>query len=267
MEHVRRATLARNRKTRKYRRGRSSSRPSRGRPERRQDPRLNATRVLKMGDEELPPDSWVVAVSPVDLEDGRRLMWEAPQPVTFNLVQAKRLQRRAVRTRRNIMGNLVARRDGTYMPLNSSRAIDCLADLAAATWFSFTAIESLANHAIEMLDDDVVIERRGRAIAKQDLVRELGIDDKLKRVVPMVKGGVSISGTRAWEKYRNLKSLRDELLHVKRRGYDPDPSERTAYDRLMVGDADSCADDALAVIDAAWPGWIPEHVRAELSRD
>jgi hypothetical protein len=36
-----------------------------------------------------------------------------------------------------------------------------------------------------------------------------------------VEGGVHVAGTSAWPRYLALKFLRDELLHVKQRGYDP----------------------------------------------
>lgn len=64
----------------------------------------------------------------------------------------------------------------------------------------------------------------------------------------------------------HLKRLRDDLLHVKERGYSPDPEERTAYDRLMLGDGDDCVEDALAVVRAARPDFLPEHVLAVLVR-
>lgn len=211
-------------------------------------------------------DIGVLAVSPVNLEDGRRLMWHPPQPVAFNLVEAKRYQDRGVRTRLSIMGNLTAREEG-YQPGNTHRAIDCLSDLAAAVLFSFTAVESLANHAIEMLADETVLEYKGRTVPKAEMTRSLGIDEKLKRVMPMIQGAVHIAGTETWGRYQRLKFLRDELLHVKQRGYDSDPDERTAYDRLMVGEGDTCADDAHTIVDAAWPGWLPDHVQEALGND
>jgi hypothetical protein len=42
---------------------------------------------------------------------------------------------------------------------------------------------------------------------------------------------------------------------------EPDPERLTAYDSLLIGEADDCADDAMAVIDAVWPGFLPDHVR------
>lgn len=77
-------------------------------------------------------------------------------------------------------------------------------------------------------------------------------------------GAEKIAGTAVWERYRKLKFIRDELLHVKERGLDSDPKKRTAYDRLLVGEADSCVEDAIALVEGAWPGWLPPHVREVL---
>lgn len=135
--------------------------------------------------------------------------------------------------------------------------------------FAFTAIESLANHSIDQLDDSttVTIERQGREegieIAKPDLVRRMNIEEKLTRVVPMLPDGSEFKGTEPWQRFVHLKRLRDDLLHVKQRGYSPDPDERTAYDQLLLGAGDQCADDAFAVVNAARPRFLPEHVRVE----
>lgn len=131
--------------------------------------------------------------------------------------------------------------------------------------FAFTAVESLANHAIEMLPEHTIVTvRKGREVPKSDLITGLGIDDKLKRVVPLLNEGATVAGTAAWERYVQLKHLRDELLHVKRRGYDPDPDVLTAYDRLIVGEGDRCVEDARAVVESAFPGFLPANVLAAL---
>jgi hypothetical protein len=195
-------------------------------------------------------------------------MWYPPQPVAFNLIESKRLRDGAVRRRRSIMGNLVARpEDGPdrVAPRDATAAVNCIADLQAAVLFAFTAIESLANHVIDMLPDNATVTRKRRVITKREMVRDLGIDDKLKLVVPLADGGARIAGTTVWDDhYRPLKFLRDELLHVKERGMDPDPEVRTAYDRLMLGEGDRCVENARAVVDGAWPGFLPDEVRKAL---
>lgn len=212
-----------------------------------------------------------MVVSPVNMDDGTLLNWHPPQPVTFNLIEAKRRRDRGESQRRAIMGNLRGRKNGSVGPANPSAALDCLADLAAAVLFAFTAVESLANHAIDMLPETatVTIGRKGREaeIAKPEMVRRLNLDEKLKQVLPLIDGGRNIAGTAPWERYLHLKGLRDALVHIDRRGYAPDPDERTAYDRLMLGDGDSCVEDALAIIGGAWPEFLAEeHVQEALRR-
>lgn len=207
-----------------------------------------------------------MVVSPVNISEGRRLMWHPPQPVAFNLLEAKRHRDRGVSKRRNIMGNLIARDDGSLGPANTHAALDCVSELSIAVLLAFTAIESLANHVIDMLPEDTVVTvRKGREVPKSELVVGIGIDEKLKRAVPLLDQGAAIAGTAVWERYRSLKFLRDELLHVKERGYDPDPDIRTAYDRLMVGEGDGCVEDAQAVVEGAFPGFLPDHVLRALA--
>lgn len=242
----------------------TAARKTSARPERGKDPRLVAVPATEMDGERLPPGTWVQVLSPVRMDDDRELLWYPPQPVAFNLVEAERARDRGVKARRNIMSKLKKRPNGDGLqPVNSTTVLNCVRDLQSAVLFAFTAIESLANHAIDMLDDDFTLTFKKRTYAKTELVR-LGVDDKLRQVLPKLDGGETIAGTAVWERYRNLKFVRDELLHVKRRGLDPDPKKRTAYDRLLIGEADRCVEDAVAVVEGAWPGFLPPHVREAL---
>lgn len=96
-----------------------------------------------MDGEKLPPDTWIQVLSPVLMDDGRELLWYPPQPVAFNLIEAKRARDRGAKSRRNIMAKLKKRpsRDGVQ-PLNSTTALNCIRDLQSAVLYSFTAIES-----------------------------------------------------------------------------------------------------------------------------
>lgn len=248
---------------------RRSQRAAVNRPERQQDPRLVATPAAAVDGQPVAPDTWIVAVSPVRMDDGRMLNWHPPQSVAFNLVEAKRHCDRSVSRRRSILGNLHARANDSYGPSNSQALLDCVADLVAAVLFAFTAIESVANHSVDELPEDatVIVERGKRRveIAKPEMVRRLSVTEKLTLVVPMLPDGAAFKGTHPWERYVYLRGLRDDLVHVDQRGYSPDPDVRTAYDRVVLGDADSCADDALAIVLAARPTFLQDHVMRALS--
>jgi len=219
-----------------------------------------------MGGTALPPDTWLVRVSPVLMDDDRLLLWHPRQPVAFNLIQAKHYLGRGESTRRSIMGNLKRRSDGDgYEPVNSRAVLDCLSHLQAAVLFAFAAVESLANHSIDHLPDDAIIAielRKGESteIPKAEMVRRLNLDEKLSRVVPLLPDGRNVKGTTAWPRYRALKYLRDELLHVKEQGYSPEPELRTAYDRLILGEGDSCVEDAVAIVQGARPDFLQKEV-------
>jgi hypothetical protein len=223
------------------------------------DPRLVATRVTTGG--------WVLSVSPARMKDGRELGWYPPQPVALGLLEAKRYRDRGVKEREAIMSELEPREDGRWgwPPAKAPQVIDFVSDLQVAVLYAFTAIESLANHSIDQLDDAATIEvttakGEARQLPKAEMVRRLSISEKLSRVVPMLDDGVNIKGTAPWERYRHLKQLRDELVHVKERGYSPNPEELTAYDRLLLGQGDGCVEDAIAVVVGARPSFLPDWV-------
>lgn len=116
-----------------------------------------ATRVTGIGGQAVAPGTWVVAVSPVRMDDGRMLNWHPPQSVAFNLVEAKRLCDRSAPRRRSIIGNLHTRPNDSFGPANSQALIDCVSDFVAAVLFAFTAIESVANHSVDELPENATV--------------------------------------------------------------------------------------------------------------
>jgi hypothetical protein len=246
-------------------------------PGRQQDARLVAARALAANGVAYPAETWILAVSPVRMDDNRVLMWHPPQAVAFGLVDAKTYRDRGSKQRRSLMSQIRVRRDGNPGFPNPSAVIDCVRDLQSAVLYAFTAIESFANHVVDMLEDEAeadlkagaeprMYERKGEAMPWSEVVR-LSMDEKLKKVLPMKKECAHVAGdAEVWGRYRALKFLRDELVHVKERGYDPDPNTRTAYDRLIMGEGDMCVEDARTLIDRCWPGWLPDRVAAVLDR-
>ena len=200
------------------------------------------------------------------MKNGSVLMWHPPMPVAFNLIEADRHRARGVNARAKVMNSLQQRdEENTYGPSATARTvIDCIFDLQTAVLCSFLAIESLANHAIETLPTGTTLSYKNKTYDKGQMVRWLGTDDKLKRVFRLLDGGEQIAGTNTWGRYLALKDLRDELVHIKERGLRTDADDPSAYDRLMLGEADSCVEDAVAVVEGAWPGFLPPHVRKAL---
>jgi hypothetical protein len=114
---------------------------------------------------------------------------------------------------------------------NPAIVIDCLAELISGVLFAFTAIESFANHSIDQLSEtaSLTLTRRAkteREVRRDSMVRDLGIVEKLDRTVPLLTGRSSIRGAKSWQEFVELKRLRDELVHVKERGYSNDLTRR-----------------------------------------
>lgn len=186
-------------------------------------------------------------------------------PIAFNLVEADRFRTRGVKARKQIMAALTTSKGKVRKPSASTRlVIDCVFDLQTAVLCSFLAIESLANHAIETLPTGTTVTRKKKTYDKGAMVRWLSTNEKYKLAVPLVEGGKRIAGTATWDRYLALKDLRDELVHIKKRGLITDADDPSAYDRLMLGEADDCVKDAIAVVEGAWPGFLPPHVRDAL---
>jgi hypothetical protein len=135
---------------------------------------------------------------------------------------------------------------------------------------SFAAIESIANDSIGRLPEDAVVtigkKNDTRDVPKADMARRLNLDEKLDLVVPPARYRRSDQGPTVMERYIHLKRLRDDLVHVKDRGVDPDRAVLTAYDRLLLGDADSCARNSFDLVQAARPGFLGARVVEHLSR-
>lgn len=249
---------------------RKAARRASERPERQQDPRLVAVRVERWGDEIQPPGTWALLVSPVAMPDGRMLNWHPPQPVAFSLVEARRLCDRVVAKRLNIIGNAPPRPNGSVGPDNPRAVADVIAALWSAVLHSFAAIEAMVNIMVDRLPPETTITvgsgSRKREVAQPDMALVLSTEDKLKHVAPLLDDCVNVAGdARVWRQFRELKKLRDDLVHTKEGGYDPDPQVQTAYDRLILGEGDDCWRKALNVVQAAWPGFLGELALSHLT--
>lgn len=217
-------------------------------------------------------DTFVVVVEPIRLDGGADLYFQSPHVVPFYLLTAKSLRDRAEPKRQAAINKTVTTPDATLRPLRPSDSFDALEGLALGVILAACAIEAYANDVIRRLPDDATVEvptRRGgetvvvmRGKAAMDW---LSIGEKLVRVVPALTGRESIKGTTAWQSFRRVNKLRNALVHVESRARN-DPTDPGPFGRLMLGEASTAPEDAASVIEALEPGWLPEHVRAELGR-
>ncbi len=50
---------------------------------------------------------------------------------------------------------------------------------------------------------------------KKDIERYISLEDKLSEILPIIVNKSSFKGTSLWEKFINLKKIRDRIIHLK----------------------------------------------------
>jgi hypothetical protein len=68
----------------------------------------------------------------------------------------------------------------------------------------------------------------------------------------------ALEGLRASERLPHARDLHDGLVHPR-----PGPDDTAVFGRLLRGDADTCADDAIAVVRALRPDLLPSDLILE----
>jgi hypothetical protein len=212
----------------------------------------------------------MVLIEPVRLPSGEDLYFQSPFIVPFYLLKAKTLRDGAEPKRLKALSETLRVDDGTLRPLDPSGAFDALEDLALSVILAAAAIEAHANDMIGRLPDTAMVEVPTRVAGKtvpvmrnKAAMDRLRLGEKLTRAAPLLNGRPSIKGTAAWQVYRRLIRIRNELLHQKRIPVN-DPLKPSAFGRLLMGEGSRAPEGAAEVIEALEPGGIPEHVRPEV---
>lgn len=82
--------------------------------------------------------------------------------------------------------------------------------------FSFTAIEAFANESIPPnFTYSWKNSKEVKQLARADIERFVQLDEKLKRVLPEAHNVKSPAGTKAWQGFKELKAVRDRVVHMK----------------------------------------------------
>jgi len=231
------------------------------------DPRAVTAQVTAMDGVPVDEETFIFAVEPIRLDGGDVLMFQSPHVPPFYLLTAKAFRDTAEPQRIEALNRTSRETDGSLRPLDAAGAFDALEGLAVAVILSAAAIEAHANDMIRRLPEDasVTVKRKNVEIVfeRESMERALYLEEKITLVGPMLNGGKSIKGTVAWEAYRRVVPLRNELLHMKSRAQN-DPDEPGPFGLLMRGEGSRAPEDAAMLIHAVEPDWIPNRVRAEL---
>ncbi|QJP97025.1 hypothetical protein C6Y56_21525 [Pseudomonas fluorescens] len=101
---------------------------------------------------------------------------------------------------------------------SDEEAFDYIEKMIESIVLSFTALEAFVNETIPAdyfyarhRRSEVVLE----AVNKKTVERHTPIDEKLTIVLPEVLKCSSPKGARCWQGYKQLKSVRDRIIHMK----------------------------------------------------
>jgi hypothetical protein len=108
-----------------------------------------------------------------------------------------------------------AKPQGTW-PEDHRLLFDFFELFIAEVIFSFTAIEAFVNESIPpsftySWKNSKEVKQLGRA----DIERLVQLDEKLKRVLPEAHNLNNPAGTKAWQGFKDLKTIRDRVVHMK----------------------------------------------------
>lgn len=136
------------------------------------------------------------------------------------------------------------------VPINHSSLFDYFELLMSHVVFSFTALEAFANEAVP---SDYVYERTEKkqlkAFRKPEIERTLNLDEKLHSVLPLALGVPSPKGKKLWQNYRQLKQMRDRIIHLKTVDRSPSgPEKESVWGMLLRAHGEPFCDHAYALI-------------------
>jgi hypothetical protein len=102
-------------------------------------------------------------------------------------------------------------------PEEHGPVFDYFQEFSAEVVFSFTSLEAFANECIPAdFSYELLFGNRDAVILTgPEIERQVSLDEKLKSVLPKAHSIKSPSGTKSWQNYKELKKVRDRLVHLK----------------------------------------------------
>lgn len=174
--------------------------------------------------------SEVVASCVLDTKNLGRFGMVTPNPVFFYLDYAEQNINSATRllskiNKSNKEWHMYATTDVTpsdkFRNLNSNQLHEYLQRAITIPIFLFTALEAFTNQLIPtdytyQKLPKVFFWKRSKIMNKVEIERWMSTDEKLTTIIAQLRNK-QIKSTPLWPKYKELKKLRDELVHLKTR--------------------------------------------------
>ena len=171
-----------------------------------------------------PKGSQLTLVSVVQLNKKKKLSIALPNATALCLNISKRSWNEAREIRKASKIDSSLKSDVGFE--SHSNAFDYVERVMESVVMAFTALEAFVN---EIIPDEYETHRKSEVILevmnKNQIERWLSLDEKLSSILPDVLDTKTPKGSRCWQGYRKLKTIRDRIIHMKkedRRSSGPD---------------------------------------------
>jgi hypothetical protein len=137
-----------------------------------------------------------------------------------------------------------------WWPDDQAPLFDFFQAFAIHVVFAHTAVEAFANEAIP--EGFEYVRKRGgktQTLARSEIERWVGLDEKLDSVLPAALSTPSPKGGVAWENYQRIKGIRDRIVHLKaidRKASGPE--DETVWGAMLREHATPFCDYAHAIV-------------------
>jgi hypothetical protein len=143
-------------------------------------------------------------------------------------------------------------RQGTW-PDDHTSLFDFFEAFVAEVIFAFSAIEAFANESIPPGFSYTTLNNKKESVTltKDEIERNISLDEKLKKVLPQAHSVSSPAGAKPWQRFKELKKVRDRLIHLKsvdRRASGPE--DQTIWGLMLMERRQNFAQSAREVIGA-----------------
>lgn len=184
-----------------------------------------------------------------DLTPGREVVFIRPSSTALHLHSAWRAAHEAARLQPQIRWTQgAALRSQKAQPIlvrqvapdDSGALFDYFEYAMTSAMSAYAALESFCNQIItERVSAPVFVKSKRKALTPEEIERWTSTDEKLSRIVPDALSLPSPSGKAVWQAYANLKEVRDNVTHFKRKdqaalGLEPESEQTVLYKLTCV---------------------------------
>ncbi len=131
---------------------------------------------------------------------------------------------------------------------------DYFEDAMVTVFFSYQALEAFCNEELLRTSPEgieVKKKKKKEILERREAERRLSTSDKLGHVLPRILSIPTMKGKAEWQRFRDLESVRDEVVHLKNqtvRNKDPSKEAEQILLQLLAEDARSWPRIAMEVL-------------------